>query len=200
MLSLWIISLSLFPRHHSSLSLNVFSSERHFLTTLSPSLLFSTRHSSFPSEHLTQGIIIYLYVWPLPLPDSKLHSGAVINTSVLQVLDQYLVHHRYSVNIYWMNEWSICFVVLFFLVLLRINSLCLYVTFNNLSRHGFSAQSQESEAAWEMISVCNWPVKDQILDWTSCVKFIHLISQQMFIDQILYYLHCKSARDTTWIR
>ena len=37
-------------------------------------------------------------------------------------------------------------------------------------------QGQESEGVWEMILVYNWPMKDQILEWTSCDKFTHLIS------------------------
>lgn len=69
---------------------------------------------------------------------------AVINTSVLWVFDQYLAHHRHSLNIYRRNNWFISAnveVFLFSLVLLGTNYLCLYVAFNNLGSCGFSAQS-----------------------------------------------------------
>ena len=105
-----------------------------------------SQHNIFPSlEHLTQDIIMHFYVWPLLLPDYKRHSGAVINISILRVSDQYLAYHRHSASIYWMNEWSLCFDILFFLglfvclfVFFLINCQCLYVSFNDLSRHGFS--------------------------------------------------------------
>lgn len=44
-----------------------------------------------------------------------------------------------------------------------------------------------------MILVCHCSMKDQILNGTFCDNFIHLVFQQMFIDQVLYDLHCKSA-------
>lgn len=105
--------LNVFPFiiHSSSFRLHlkcfICSSERHFLTTLPPPLLFSTWHFSSSSEHLTQGIIICVYVWWLPLPDSKRHLEAVINTSVLWVPGQYLAHYRHSMSTYWVNEWFI---------------------------------------------------------------------------------------------
>lgn len=126
------VSLSLLTHHVSGLNLNDHPA----------SLIVILNTALFPSlEHLTQGIIMHFYVWPLPLPDYKHHSEAVINISILRVPDQYLAYHRHSASIYWMNEWSLCFDALFslfLLLLLRINCLCLYVAFNNLSRHGFS--------------------------------------------------------------
>ena len=137
------------------------------------SLIVILNTTLFPSlEHLTQDIIMHFYAWPLPLPDYKRHSGAVINISILQVPDQYLAYHRHSASIYWMNEWSLCFDILFFLFFCWGSTASVFMLYSVILVD-MDFQGQESEGVWEMILVCNWPMK--IKSWNELLVTHSLI-------------------------
>lgn len=162
------ISLSLLTHHVSGLNLNDHPA----------SLIVILNTILFPSlEHLTQDIIMHFYVWPLLLPDYERHSGAVINISILRVSDQYLAYHRHSASIYWMNEWSLCFDILFFLGLFVFffffGSIASVFMLHSMILVDMDFQGQESEGVWEMILVCNWPMK--IKSWNELLVTNSLI-------------------------
>lgn len=106
------LSLGPSPFHFSLISLQVAAEMFYLLFReafpdhLVAPLLFSTSYFPFSSEQLIQGIITYLYVWCLPVPDCKLHSSAMLNVRVLWVLDT--IWHNIGVQ-YLLNEGVVYF-------------------------------------------------------------------------------------------